>query len=70
MIGGVTFPRLIASLGGVGLLRPAPGTWGSALVLPCVLLGPWWCLGLALLLTLAGFWALPRNTGRSGVRAR
>jgi phosphatidylglycerophosphatase A len=56
----VTLPKLVASLGGVGLLRPAPGTWGSALVLPCVLLGPWWCLGLALLLTLAGLWALSR----------
>lgn len=35
--------RLIATLGGVGLLRPAPGTWGS-------LAG----LGLAVLLHMAG----------------
>ena len=26
--------RLIATFGGVGLLRPAPGTWGSAAALP------------------------------------
>lgn len=26
--------RLIATVGGVGLLRPAPGTWGSAAALP------------------------------------
>ncbi|WP_083747832.1 phosphatidylglycerophosphatase A [Teichococcus deserti] len=53
-------PRLLASLGGVGFLRPAPGTWGSALVLPVVLGGPWACLGLALLLSLLGWWALAR----------
>ncbi|WP_159995377.1 phosphatidylglycerophosphatase A [Roseomonas sp. 18066] len=53
-------PRLLASLGGIGFLRPAPGTWGSALVLPVVLGGPWACLGLALLLSLLGWWALTR----------
>lgn len=26
----MTLPRLIATLFGIGLLRPAPGTWGSA----------------------------------------
>ncbi len=26
--------RLIATFGGVGLIRPAPGTWGSAAALP------------------------------------
>ena len=49
--------RLVATLGGAGLLRPAPGSWGSAVVLPLVLLGPLACLVLALLLTVAGFWA-------------
>jgi phosphatidylglycerophosphatase A len=58
--GGPDVPRLVATLGGVGLLRPGPGTWGSAVVLPCVLLGPLPCLALALALTLAGFWAAPR----------
>jgi len=47
-----------ASLRGVGRLRPAPGSWGSAVVLPAVLLGPGACLAGAVLLTLAGWWAL------------
>ena len=54
----MTPARLVASLGGVGFLRPAPGTWGSAVVLPCALLGPGACLGLALVLALAGYWAV------------
>lgn len=54
------WPRRIASLGGVGHLRPGPGTWGSAVVLPLALL-PGWALALAALgFTLAGFWALAR----------
>jgi phosphatidylglycerophosphatase A len=57
---GPVLPRLLASLGGIGFLRPAPGTWGSALVLPAVLGGPWLCLGLAVLLGLLGWWALHR----------
>jgi phosphatidylglycerophosphatase A len=48
---------LVATLGGVGRLRPAPGSWGSAAVLPLALLGPLACLGLALAVTLAGLWA-------------
>ncbi len=47
----------VATLGGVGRMRPGPGTWGSAVVLPVVALGPVACLGLALVLTVAGFWA-------------
>ena len=53
-------PRLIASLGGVGVLKPAPGTWGSAAVLPLVLGGPWLCLAAAAALTVAGLWAVSR----------
>ena len=30
----MTGPRLIASFGGVGFLKPAPGTWGSLAALP------------------------------------
>jgi phosphatidylglycerophosphatase A len=56
----VTPARFVATLGGVGLLRPAPGTWGSLLVLPVHWLGPWWCLGLAAVLELLGFWAVRR----------
>ena len=53
----------VATLGGIGRLRPAPGTWGSAAVLPAVLLGPWACLALSLLLTVAGYWATRRMLG-------
>ncbi|RAI56269.1 phosphatidylglycerophosphatase A family protein [Roseicella frigidaeris] len=54
---------LVATLGGIGRLRPAPGSWGSAAVLPAALLGPGWCLGLGLLLTLLGYWASLRLLG-------
>jgi phosphatidylglycerophosphatase A len=53
-------PRLVASLGGVGFLKPAPGTWGSAAVLPLVLGGPWLCLAAAAVLTVAGLWSISR----------
>lgn len=53
-------PRLVASLGGVGFLKPAPGSWGSAAVLPLALGGPWLCLAAAAVLLLAGLWALSR----------
>jgi phosphatidylglycerophosphatase A len=48
--------RLVATLGGLGRL-PAPGSWGSAAVLPAALLGPLPCLALALGFVAAGFWA-------------
>lgn len=54
---------LLATLGGTGRLRPAPGTWGSALVLPAVLLGPLACLALAVLAAAAGWWATRRLLG-------
>jgi phosphatidylglycerophosphatase A len=54
------WPRRVASLGGVGFLRPGPGTWGSAVVLPLVLLPGWVALMACALFTLAGFWALAR----------
>ena len=54
---------LVATLCGIGRLRPAPGSWGSAAVLPAVLLGPLACLGLALVLTVIGFWATRRLLG-------
>jgi phosphatidylglycerophosphatase A len=52
--------RRIASLGGLGELRPAPGTWASAAVLPLGLLPGWVALLACLLFTVAGFWALAR----------
>ncbi|MCX7684831.1 MAG: phosphatidylglycerophosphatase A [Acetobacteraceae bacterium] len=53
-------PRLVASLGGIGFLKPAPGTWGSAAVLPLVLGGPVLCLAAAAALLAAGLWAVSR----------
>ena len=50
----------VAALGGIGHLRPAPGSWASAAVLPLALLPGWACLLAAALFTLAGCWALAR----------
>jgi phosphatidylglycerophosphatase A len=52
--------RAIASLGGIGFLKPAPGTWGSAAVLPLAFLPPWVALLAAVLFTGLGYWALTR----------
>jgi phosphatidylglycerophosphatase A len=52
--------KWIASMGGMGFLRPAPGTWGSALVLPVALLGPGAAALLAMVLLGLGLWALRR----------
>ena len=51
-------PLLVATMGGIGRLKPAPGTWGSMVVLPAALLGPAPALFLALLVTLIGFYAV------------
>jgi len=48
---------LVATLGGIGRLNPAPGTWGSLVVLPLVVFGPVIALLLGLLVTLLGFFA-------------
>ena len=48
---------LVATLGGVGRLKPGPGTWGSAVVLPLALAGPAACLAGALAIAMAGWWA-------------
>jgi phosphatidylglycerophosphatase A len=53
-------PRLIGSMGGIGFLRPAPGTWGSLLVLPVALAGPEASLALGVVLSVLGWWALGR----------
>lgn len=52
--------RAIASLGGIGFLRPAPGTWGSLAVMPLALLPPWVALLAALAFAGIGYWALTR----------
>ncbi len=50
--------QAVLTLGGVGRMRPGPGTWGSAVVLPAALLGPLPCLLLALALAALGYWAV------------
>ena len=61
----MTPAKAVATLGGIGLVRPAPGTWASAMVLPLAWLGPLPCLGLAALFLAAGFWAV-RRLSREG----
>jgi phosphatidylglycerophosphatase A len=51
-------PVLVATMGGIGRLKPAPGTWGSLVVLPAALLGPMPALLLGILVTLIGFYAV------------
>jgi len=60
--------RLAATWFGAGLLRPAPGTWGSLAALPCAwvlhLLGGFWLLALATLVVFGlGWWVSARLTG-------
>lgn len=58
----------IATAGGAGLLRPAPGTWGSivAMVVALIVLwcapvwGRWILLGGLVLALVASMWAVPR----------
>ena len=67
-----TFPGLISTFFGVGLLRPAPGTWGSlAAMLVFGLLSPYvgreaWFVLTALLFVL-GAWACERAGRTVGV---
>jgi phosphatidylglycerophosphatase A len=69
----VTPAHLVATFGGIGHLRPAPGTWGSIAALPVALVlylagGPWLLLACAILAFGAGLWAtghVMRATGDS-----
>ncbi|MBT6188654.1 MAG: phosphatidylglycerophosphatase A [Tateyamaria sp.] len=59
--------RLIGTVGGVGYLRPAPGTWGSAIALPLAwalhIAGGFPALALATLAFFgAGLWATGQMT--------
>ncbi len=57
---------LVASVGGVGTLRPAPGSWGSlaAAVAGAGLVGhPGWLAGGVVAASLGGVWAIPRAGG-------
>lgn len=58
---------LIGTVGGIGYLRPAPGTWGSVAALPLAyglhLLGGFPLLALAtLVVCFAGYWATAEVT--------
>ncbi len=58
--------RAVATVFGVGLLRPAPGTWGSAVAIVSGLaidryLGFWVLVLATLVVTAAGFWAVGRE---------
>ncbi|PRY95174.1 phosphatidylglycerophosphatase A [Hasllibacter halocynthiae] len=61
----------VATVGGIGLLRPAPGTWGSLAALPLAwgvltLGGPWaLLLGIGLAAG-AGVWAIERYQRETG----
>ena len=62
---------LIATWGGAGLLRPAPGTWGSAAALPFAWLavsvgGPTLLALLTVIVFAAGFWASDRYMSATG----
>lgn len=64
----MTLARLVASGGGIGFVRPAPGTWGSLLaaVAGAALLavgGRWLLAGGVVIATAAGLWAIPRANG-------
>ncbi|MCA3416032.1 MAG: phosphatidylglycerophosphatase A [Roseomonas sp.] len=54
----MNLPLLVATMGGIGRLKPAPGTWGSLVVLPAALLGPVPAFVLAMLVSLIGFYAV------------
>jgi phosphatidylglycerophosphatase A len=67
----MTAARLIATFGGIGLLKPAPGTWGSLAALPLGWLllahgGRITLLAAAALLFALGTWASDRHARDSG----
>lgn len=62
--------RMITTVCGVGLLRPAPGTWGSAAALVLGVLvhmagGFWLLLAATVAVTAIGYWATKAEVGDS-----
>ena len=62
---------LIATVGGIGHLRPAPGTWASLVALPpglalMWLAGPWGLVAATVLVFVAGLWAAPAVMAATG----
>ena len=63
--------RWIVTCGGVGLLKPAPGTWGSLAALPAAwviltLGGPWALVVAIAVVTGLGLWATAAEIAASG----
>jgi phosphatidylglycerophosphatase A len=63
--------RAIVTFGGAGLLRPAPGTWGSLAALPAAwviltLGGPWALVSLTVAVTALGLWATGQEIAATG----
>jgi len=63
--------RLIATFGGIGHVRPAPGTWGSLAALPVAWLilvigGPWLLVIATLVVTVIGIPATRAEVAASG----
>ena len=63
--------HLIATVGGIGHARPAPGTWGSAVALPPAWViqahgGPWALLLAAALVFAVGCWAAGTHIAATG----
>lgn len=59
--------RMVATLGGIGYLRPAPGTWGSLVALPLAALlhvigGPWLLFIALVAAFFEGLWATTQVT--------
>ncbi|WP_113911269.1 phosphatidylglycerophosphatase A [Roseovarius dicentrarchi] len=57
----------VATIGGVGYLRPAPGTWGSLVALPMAALlhligGPWLLVIAIIAIFFEGLWATTQIT--------
>ncbi len=59
--------QFVATIGGVGYLRPAPGTWGSLVALPMAALlhligGPWLLVIAIIAIFFEGLWATTQVT--------
>jgi phosphatidylglycerophosphatase A len=59
--------RFVATIGGIGYLRPAPGTWGSLAALPMAALlhllgGPWLLVIAIIAIFFEGLWATTQVT--------
>jgi phosphatidylglycerophosphatase A len=58
---------MVATVGGIGHMRPAPGTWGSLAALPIAALlhligGPWLLVIAIIAVFFEGFWATTQVT--------